>query len=75
MKLLVDGFEAAGVDVRVALGGGNARVAEHLLDVAEVDAPGHEVRGETVPQRVGTDVGRDAGLVGVKPHDLPNPHP
>jgi len=31
--------QAAGVDVRVTLRGGDAGVAEHLLHVAEIDAP------------------------------------
>jgi hypothetical protein len=42
------------------LGGGEARVAEEFLNVAEVGAAVEEVRGEAVAQGVGADV-VDAG--------------
>ena len=53
-------FESRVVDVRVDLRGGDAGVAEHLLDQTEIGAARKKMRRETVPQRVGTDIARRA---------------
>jgi hypothetical protein len=50
-------------------------MAKHLLHVPQVDAPGHEVRREAVPERVGADVGRHAGAGGMLANHFPDPHP
>ena len=75
MEAAMDALEPAGIDVRVTLRRGNARVAEHLLNVAEIDPSGDEVGRETVAEGVGADVGGNPGLAGVVGDDLPDPHP
>lgn len=75
MEAAVDAFEPAGIDVCVALGRGDACVAEHLLDVAKIDPSGDEVGRETVAKGVGADVGGHSCLAGVVGDDLPDPHP
>ena len=75
VEAAVDPLEPAGVDMRVALRCGDARVAEHLLDMAQIDPSGDEMGREAVAERVGTDVGGNARLPGVIGDDLPNPHP
>src|ERR1043166_793596 len=52
MRLVVGFHQAAEVDVRVALRGREARVAEELLDGAQVGARAEKMGGESVPQRV-----------------------
>src|SRR5919107_180118 len=56
VRLVVDLDEFLHRDVRVNLRGGEARVAEEFLDVAEVGAAVEEVRGEGVAQGVRADV-------------------
>src|SRR5262245_47808258 len=53
--------EPAQIDVRVALRRRQARVAEHLLDGAQVGAAAEEVRGEGVAERVRGGLGGGAG--------------
>jgi hypothetical protein len=55
VEFVVDLFEAGLVDVGVDLSGGDAGVAEHLLDLAQVGSAHEQVGCETVPQRVRTD--------------------
>ena len=58
----------------VDLCGGNARVAEKLLDGADVGSPTHEVGREAVPEGVGGDRARGARALGValdEPLDAP----
>jgi len=43
------GFEPLLIDVGVNLGGGNIRVAEHLLDDAEVGAIAKQMSGKGMP--------------------------
>lgn len=50
--------------VRVALGDGEAGVAEPLLDGEEGDASEDAVAGEGVAEEVGVDVAVDAGAAG-----------
>src|SRR4051812_42187051 len=52
MRAEVDVLEPLGAEVRVDLRRGDVRVAEHLLDRAQVAAAREEVRGEGVAQRV-----------------------
>ena len=75
MEAAVDSLQPAGIDVRVTLRRGDARVAEHLLDMAEIDPTSNEMGRETVAEGVGADVGGNAGLAGVVGDDLPDPHP
>lgn len=49
------------VKVRVHLGGRNATVAEHELDVAQVDSVLKQVRGKRVAHGVRTDDFTDSG--------------
>ena len=51
-------------DQRVDLGGGHRRVAEQLLDDADVGAAVEQVGGEGVPQRVRRDVAGHPGPLG-----------
>ncbi len=53
--------EAGLVDMGVALGGGEAGVAEKLLDGAQIGAAGQQVGCEGVPQGVGRRVLRQTG--------------
>ena len=59
--MVVDFAEAAAGDVGVDLGGGEAGVAEELLDGAEVGAVLQQVGGEGVAEGVGADVVLGAG--------------
>src|SRR5258708_36714759 len=52
MCTVVNGEEALGVDGGVALGGGEARVAQELLDAAEIAAAREQVSCEAVAERV-----------------------
>ncbi len=52
-------------DVGVAVGGGDAGVAEHFLDDAQVGAVFEKVGGEGVAERVWRDRPGDAGDLGV----------
>jgi hypothetical protein len=60
MGLIVDALHLAGGELGVALRGGEALVAEHLLDGAQVGAFLQHVRAEGVAQRVRMHVGREA---------------
>src|SRR5262245_6323693 len=55
-----------GVDVGVALGGAEARVAEQLLDRAQIGAARQQVGGEAVTQRVRAAAARERDV----PHAL-----
>ena len=63
MRLLVDLEQVPGVDMCVALGRGEAGVAEQLLDGPKVGPPGQEVGGEDVAQGVGAAAPRGGGLL------------
>ena len=52
MKLVMDTFEAVGIDMRVDLGGADIGVAEKFLHHAQIRATGKQVRGERVAQFV-----------------------
>jgi hypothetical protein len=52
MASLVGLQEMSGVDVRIALGGGEAGVAQKLLDRPEIRASLEEVCGEAMAQRM-----------------------
>ena len=54
MAALVGLQQMPGVDVRIALGSGEARVAQKLLDRPEIRASLEEVCGEAMAQRMGT---------------------
>ena len=60
--------QARAVDVYIYFGGGDALMAEHLLDGAEVGAPLEEVGGEGVAEGVGRDCLSYAGAVGEPPY-------
>ena len=75
VKLPVDLLETRLVDVRVDLRGGEAGVAEHFLDRAQVRAMAEQVRGEGMPQQVRPDFLRllDARELRRVLHQLPQP--
>ena len=52
---MVDVQQLRGVHVRVTLGRAETRVAEKLLDGAQVGAALQKVRGERMPDRVRAD--------------------
>src|SRR5437667_9479819 len=52
VRAVIGLHQAAEVDVRVALRGGEARVAEQLLDGAQVGARAEEMGREGVPERM-----------------------
>ena len=67
----VDLGEAARVDVRVDLRRADVRMAEHLLDGADVRAVLEQVRGEAVAEDVRRDAfRRDADGIGALADDL-----
>src|SRR5262245_41812141 len=66
----VDVLQALARQVGVELGGGHVRVAQHLLDGAEVAAAGEQVRREGVAQRVRAHLVREPGGDGVATDDL-----
>src|SRR3954470_21379917 len=70
VRVEVDVLEAVGREVRVELGRGDVRVAEHLLQRAQVAAAGQQVRGEGVTQRVRAHPVRQPGSGGVALDDL-----
>ena len=61
--------------MRVDLRGGDAGVAEHLLNLPQVGPAGEHVRGEAVPQGVGADLRRRPGPPRVAVQQFPNPLP
>jgi len=50
VELLVNASEPPRIDMGVPLRRGDAGVAEHLLDMPQVDTTSHQMGGETVPQ-------------------------
>ena len=56
MRLLIDVFEVLFHNMRVDLRRGNVRVAQHLLNGAQVRTVFEQVHGERVAQRVRRDV-------------------
>ncbi len=56
MKFAVDAFKPASVDMRVTLRCGDARVAQHFLNMAKIDASCNQVRGKAMPECVRPDV-------------------
>src|SRR5262249_55583591 len=58
VRAVIGLHQTAQVDVRVALGGGEARVPEQLLDGAQIGARAEEVRREGMAQRVRRALGR-----------------
>src|SRR5215470_12305819 len=67
MRLVVRLHETAEVDVRVALGGRQARVPEELLDRAQVGARAEELRREGVTERMRGRLGGGAAHEHVAP--------
>ncbi len=58
------GAEAGAVEVDVELGGGEAFVAKHFLNGAQVGSPFKQMGGEAVAQGVGRYVFMQAGQLG-----------
>jgi hypothetical protein len=50
-------------------------VAEHLLDGTKIRAAGQQVRGEAMPQGVGTDITLQPGRSGMLLDDSPQADP
>jgi len=69
MGLIVNGRELLNVCLRIALRGGKGRVAEQLLNGAQVCTIGQKVSGKRVAQRVRVKVPIDVGEPRVFPHD------
>ena len=59
--------------VGVHLGGGNTRVTQQLLNVAQGCAVLEQMSGEAMTQRMGCDALPDACLFAVVLHDVPDP--
>ena len=53
-------FEAALIDVGIDLRGRNVGVTEHFLDNTQIGPIVEQMRGEAMPQRVRSDILRDA---------------
>lgn len=49
------------VEMGIDLRGGNALMAQHLLDRTQVRSTFHQVGGKTVPKRMGVDVFAEPG--------------
>src|SRR6516164_4451420 len=56
MRLVIDVDQLLDGDLGVLLRGGEAGVAEHLLDSSQVSAFGQQVRGKSMPQGMGAYV-------------------
>ena len=56
MELMMHRFQPLLIHVRVNLRGRNIRVAEHLLDDAQVRAVPEQMRGEAMPQQMRINV-------------------
>lgn len=75
MRLFVDRAEVCGADVRVDLRRRQTLVPQQFLDAADVGPAVQEVRGEGVPQGVGTGAGVEGGGLDVffeQPPDAPS---
>ena len=68
MRLPIDLEQLRGVDVRVALRGAEARVAEQFLDRSQVGAALKQMGGEGVSQGVRADARARAAGSHVAPH-------
>src|SRR5881296_752685 len=68
VRAVIGVHQPAEVDVRVALGGGEARVAEQLLDGAQVGARAEEVGCKGVAERVRRRLGGRAAREHVALH-------
>src|SRR5688572_20276614 len=73
MGLVVDRQQAIERHVRVALRGRQARMAEQLLDHAQVRAAFEQMRRAGVAQRVGVQVGASGAERAVTLHELLHP--
>src|SRR4051812_21833880 len=73
VRLEVDLLQAPAREMGVELGGGHVGVPEHLLHRSQVAAPGEQVGGEGVAQRVGAHPVRQAGGLRVAANDLVEP--
>ena len=60
MGLLIDRQQARGIDLRIALGGGERGVAEQLLDRAQIPTACEKMGGEAMAQRMGRRSGGEA---------------
>src|SRR5215470_6022044 len=69
MRGVVHLHQMLGADVRVTLRRAEPAVAQELLDEAQVRPLAQHVRGEGVPERVGSHAPVDAGGAGPPPHD------
>ena len=58
------GLERRGIQVRIDLGRGEIRVAEHLLHGPKVCAPLEQVRRKRVAQKMGVEPSFDPGAGG-----------
>jgi len=73
MKLAVNLLEPGLIDVGVNLRGREARVAEHLLDRAQIGSVAEQMRGKRVAQEMRPNLLGQAREFGHLPHDLPDP--
>ena len=60
------------VDVRVDLRCGDAGVAQHFLDLPQIGSAGKQMRGETMPHGVGTDIASDSCDMSILFNQFPN---
>src|SRR3954451_24885453 len=70
VRVEVDVLQPVGRQVRVELRGGDVGVAEHLLEAAQVAAPGEQMGGKAVAQRMRAHALGEAGARGVALDDL-----
>ena len=75
MEAIVDFLQSRLIDVRVDLRRGNAGMAEHFLDLAQVGSAGEQMGRETVSHRVGTDRLGGSNANGVLLDEFPNGFP
>ena len=71
MVFAVDSLQPFAGNMRVDLGGGNVRVAQHQLDRSKVGSVGQQVGSERVPKHVRCDRLADARAPSVGTNDLP----
>ena len=75
MESGVDVAQPAQLNACIDLGCGDRGVSQHFLHDAEIGAPGKEVGGEGVSERVRADITAQAGRLGMPFDDLPEGDP
>ena len=72
---LMDHFQSRAIDVRVALGGADARVTQQFLDDPQICPSFQQMRGKRMAEGVRADRSWDHSRLGVSLQESPDPLP